>query len=228
MGDSAQREKLFAAAPAEVLARDTIRARHALLLVEQHRFDAVTELLNGHRFKPWEGGQIIREIFVATNLEKGRRALDTNDYLDSERAFRQALEYPVNLGVGKPDKPHDEEAWYWLAVALDAEGNSTGAREAWRTAVEEGRAAGGTSAVFAAAVLQKLGHQSEAETLLAAAISPGNRRDASAQAFYVAGLAERFRNHPQAAQAAFRNATQLDPLLWQARFELERNADAAK
>ncbi|MHB8654863.1 MAG: DUF5107 domain-containing protein [Terriglobia bacterium] len=223
MGDQAGREKLYAAAPPEVLARDPVRAQHALFLVEQHRFDQAAKLLTDHHFDPWEGGQIIREIFVLVNLEKGRVALKTKNYAAAARAFRQALEYPVNLGVGKPDQSHDEEAWYRLGVALKAGGRSIGARKAWQTAVKEGEAAGGTSAVFAAAALLKLGHQAEAETLLAAAISPSNRRDASAQAFYAAGLAERFRNHLQAAQADFRNATRLDPLLWQARFELERS-----
>ena len=55
-----------------------------------------------------------------------------------------------------------------------------------------------------------------------------NEPEASAQVLYATGLAERFRNHEGAAQADFRHALELDPLLWQARFELNRDLAARR
>jgi len=228
MGDVSRRQKLFASAPEAVLDRDIIRARLALLLVEQRQFDQALAILMNHHFKPWEGGQIIREIFVLAELEKGKRALESKSYAGAERSFRQALEYPVNLGVGMPDKPHDEEAWYWLGVALAAEDKTGDAQQAWNTAMDEGRTRGGPAAVFAAGALQKLGQTPEAEKMLAAVAERANEPEASAQALYAAGLAERFRNHEDAAQADFRRCLELDPLLWQARFELDRGLAAER
>jgi tetratricopeptide (TPR) repeat protein len=226
LGDYSRREKLFATAPSGVQERDTFRARRALFLVEQRRFDQAMELFNNHHFNPWEGGQIIREIFVLANIERGRAALEAKKYAEAKRAFRQALEYPVKLGVGKPDKPHDEEAWYWLGTALAAEGEASSAREAWQTVVKEGNAAGGVSGVFAAGAMIRLGQVAEGEKLLAAACAAANQPDASGRSLYVAGLAENLRNHEHEAQTDYRRAVELDPLLWEARFELNRSTTA--
>ena len=196
--------------------------------MEQRQFDQAMQLLINHHFKPWEGGQIIREIFVLANLEKGRQALETKNYAGAERAFRNALEYPVNLGVGKPDKPHDEEALYWLGATLAARGSASDAQEAWKTAVEEGKAAGGVPEVFAAGALTKLGQVEEGEKLLAAASAAANQPEASAYSLYGAGLAEQLRNHGSQAQKDFRRALELDPLLWEARFELTRSSGTGK
>jgi len=228
IGDVSRRQKLFASAPSAVLDRDIIRARHALLLVEQRQFDQALEILMNHHFKPWEGGQIIREIFVLAQLEKGKHALASKSYQEAERSFRQALEYPVNLGVGKPDKPNDEEAWYWLGVALAAEDKTSAAQQAWSTAVEEGRVSGGRATVFAAAALEGLGQKDQAKNMLTAIADKTNEPEQSAHALYAAGLAERFQNHEQAAQADFRRALEMEPLFWQARFELNRSASQEK
>lgn len=228
IGDPSRRERLFAAAGAEVLKRDTIRARRALFLVEQRQFDQALEILSNHHFKPWEGGQIIREIFVLAHLEKGKHDLQTQNHSEAERSFRQGLDYPVNLGVGKPEKSDNAEIWYWLGVALAAENKTSEALQAWETAAEEGRAATGPSAVFAAAALQKLGRQVDAEKVLATTIDAANGREASAHAHFAAGMAERFRDHEPAARAEFRHALELDPLLWEARFELNRSPGTEK
>jgi tetratricopeptide (TPR) repeat protein len=228
LGETAKRNQLFAQAPADVLDRDTVRVRRALLHIQVGEFQNALSLLNDHHYKPWEGGAIVRQIFVLANLTNGKTFLTANNSVDAERAFRRAQEYPTNLGVGKPAQPHDEEAWYWLGVALAAGGKSSEAQDAWKTAVKQGRAAGGISGVFAAGALMKLGQGDEAEKLLTAACAIAKQPEASAQSFYVAGLAEHLRNHESEAQQDFRRALELDPLLWQARFELDQSIGAAK
>ena len=171
---------------------------------------------------------MVRQIFVLANIAHGKAFLAGKNPVEAERAFRRALDYPTNLGVGKPDQPHDEEAWYWLGVALAAEGQAGVAQEAWETAVKEGKAAGGVSGLFAAVAMMKLGQSSEGERLLAAASEMANRPEARAPSLYVAGLAEHLLNHEPQAQNDFRRAVDLDPLLWQARFELEQSTGAAK
>ena len=51
--------------------------------------------------------------------------------------------------MGKPDQPHDEEAYYWLGMALEGSGAHADARAAWQEAVQEGKDASGDSARFA-------------------------------------------------------------------------------
>jgi hypothetical protein len=60
--DTAARTTLFQGAPADVLDRDTIRARHALFFLEQMQPDRALALLTDHTFKPWEGGVVVHNI----------------------------------------------------------------------------------------------------------------------------------------------------------------------
>ena len=135
----ARREKLFADAPASVRERDTVLVRRALLLTQEGQYDRALGLLMDHNFKPWEGGVHVHEMYVLANFQKGLRAMDENQPAVAEAAFRKALEYPHNLGSGKPDKPHDEEIWFWLGEALKAQDKADGAHDAWTQAVEEGQ-----------------------------------------------------------------------------------------
>ncbi len=232
LGRTGEREKLFAGAPAEVLDHDTVRARRLLLNVEMQRYDQALDALKGHNFKPWEGGQIIRQLFVLANIEKGRKAFAAGDYKAAEASFREALEYPPHLGVGKPEHPQDEEALYWLGRALDAQGEKAAARDAWQQAVDEMRAeeneseggASGTARFYAALALDRLGHKEEASGMLDGLVSepPNGRR--SAYSYYIAGLVEDYRRQNNQAADFFRRALELDPELWQARVELQRGA----
>ena len=149
MGDVGRRAKLFAAAPASVLDRDTVRLRRARLAVDQKQYQQALALLVGHNFKPWEGGQSVRQVYVRANLEEGRRLLAAKDFQGAAASFRQATNYPASLGVGKPDQPHDEEAYYRLGMALEGSGAHADARAAWQEAVQEGKDASGDSARFA-------------------------------------------------------------------------------
>jgi tetratricopeptide (TPR) repeat protein len=222
MGDTSRRAKLFAGAAPAVLERDTIRARRALLLTQQKQFDQALALFGDHRFKPWEGGEIIRQVFVRANIEEGRQYLEARKFTQAEKAFRRALEYPPNLGVGKPDKPHDEDALYWLGQALQVQGRTEEARAAWQQAVGEGEAGDGPSRVYAALALRRLGKSTEAERILSELVKVPGRGNPGAGAWYVAGLAERALNHPDAAGRDLRRALKKDPLFWQARLESER------
>ena len=229
-GDTARRTKLFAQAPAAVLDRDTVRARRALLLTERKQYDQALNLLAGHRFKPWEGGELVRRIYVTANIEQGTaklRAGGPHAAEQAEQAFRRATEYPVNLGVGKPDKPHDERALYWLGGALEAEGKQDAAREAWQQAIAEdtavgpfGRESSGESQLYAALALNRAGQTSEAEKTLDDLQAGAAKKDAGAYDFYLAGLVEKSRHQDDQARSDFRRALEIDPGFWQARLEL--------
>ena len=230
LGRTSEREKLFASAPADVLGYDAVRARRVLLNVEERRYDQALDALRGHNFKPWEGGRIIRQLFVLANLEKGRQAFAAGEFKAAEEAFRAGLEYPENLGVGKPEHPQDEEALYWLGRALEAQGKESAARNAWQQAATEIQAAhdeaeerGDDSASFYTALaLDRLGHADQAARILdglAGGPADGHR---SASDYYLAGLVENYRQRAGQAAAYFHRALELNPEFWQARLELQR------
>ena len=139
-----------------MLARDVVRVRQASFLTEQRQFDQALAVLNSHAFKPWEGGQIAREVYIMANLQQGRQEMSAKEYAKAEQSFRRALEYPANLAVGKPSHPHDEEAQYWLGEALNSEGRRDAARAAWQSAADSGASGDGNSALFRAVAEQRL------------------------------------------------------------------------
>jgi tetratricopeptide (TPR) repeat protein len=220
-GATDRREKLWADAPPDVLEHDTVRAAMALLRLEERQFDAALDLLKGHHFKPWEGGRVIRDIFVAANLEQGRKALAEGNLAEAEGAFREALSYPVNLGVGKPDEPGDAAAQFWLGEALAAQGNAQAASEAWTASSREG-ASDGTSIFYHALDAREMGRAQEAEEgLQQLANAPAKGRTA-AEDYYLAGLAARSLKRIDEAKADLQRAVELEPSLWPARLELSR------
>jgi len=221
LDDTSRRVKLMAQAPAPVLGRDTVRLRRALLHLRQKQYDQALEILKDHRYKPWEGGEIVRQVYVAASLEKGRASLAAGKVHEAAEAFRYATEYPENLGVGKPDAPHDEQAFYWLGEALQGAGNKDAARAAWEQAAVGGSAKPGTSRVFQAQALRRLGRSEEAEKILSDLLEAATKEKLSAHNLYVAGLVEWARNHA-AARDFFRQALEADAGFWPARLELER------
>ncbi|HEX5412646.1 MAG TPA: DUF5107 domain-containing protein [Terriglobia bacterium] len=234
LGKTSDREKLFAGAPPEVLGHDAVRARRLVLNVEERRYDQALDALEGHIFKPWEGGRVIRELFVLANLEKGRQAFEAGNFKAAEEAFHAGLEYPENLGVGKPEHPQDEEALYWLGRALDAQGQKSQARSAWQQAADEMRPAetgeeargGGPSSFYGALALDRLGRSEDASRILDGLARESATGRKSAYDYYLAGLVKNYRKQDGEAAADFRRALELNPGFWQARLELERKAES--
>jgi tetratricopeptide (TPR) repeat protein len=215
------RERLFADAPPDVLDHDTVRAAKALLLLENRRFDDALAFLKGHNFKSWEGGRVIRDIFVAANLEKGRKALTKGNPAEAEKAFREALSYPVNLGVGKPDEPSDEAAHFWLGEALAAQGNAQAAIEAWTASSREG-ASDGIAIFYHALDSREMGRIQAAEDDLEQLANAPSKGRTAAEDYYLAGLAARSLKRVDEAKADLQRALELEPTLWPARLELSR------
>jgi tetratricopeptide (TPR) repeat protein len=222
LGDVARREKLMANAPAAVVNRDTVRVRRALLYLQQKEYGQALEALMGHRHKPWEGGEIVRRVYVAASLEQGKASLEAGKPREAEQAFRRATEYPENLGVGKPDKPHDEEALFWLGEALKAAGSADAAHQVWSQAAESGKDAWGASRVFQAMALRRLGQTEEADKIFDELLQPALADNPSASSLYTAGLVERSRSREGEARVLFHRALEASPDFWPAQIELGR------
>jgi tetratricopeptide (TPR) repeat protein len=215
-GNAAARAKLFQDAPPDVLDRDTVRARHALYFIEQFEPDQALALLTGHRFKPWEGGVVIHSMFVRANMQKGRKALAAHKPEEAAADFAQAMEYPEDLGTGRPAQPELSEQLHWLGVALAEQGKTAEATKAWEAASDSSAKAD----VFAALAYRKLGQTDRAQQMLQQCIEAASHPDAVADDFYVAGLAQSLQGDKNRAQEDFHHALALDPLFWPARLAM--------
>jgi tetratricopeptide (TPR) repeat protein len=220
-GSAGRREKLFAEAPASVLGRDTVLLRRALLLTQEGQYDRAVGLLRDHHFKPWEGGVLIREMYVLANFQKGLRAMEDNRPAVAEAAFRQALEYPHNLGSGKPDKSQDMELWFWLGEALKAQGKADPARDAWTQAAKEGLGIDPLAILYRGLAQRRLGQEEASAKTLGPLIQVKAGEKLTAVEFYAAGLLDFYDQRRDQAAAKFTAALEVDPEFWQARVMLD-------
>jgi tetratricopeptide (TPR) repeat protein len=214
------RSELFTRTPADVLDRDTVRARHVIFLLEKKQFkDALTELAN-HNFKPWEGGVSFHNLYVTANIQSGRQELASGQPAQAEMYFRNAMQYPENLGTGEPSNPSTAQQLYWLGNALEAENKQEQAHEAWLNAANQGKDSGGSCQVFSATAFQKLGEHNEAREMSQSCRQSAEQPSASAGALFNGGLAEQFSGSMARARDLFRRCLTIDPLYWRARVEL--------
>lgn len=221
-GNREARGKLFATAPADVLARDGMRVRRSVFLTQQGQFDAAVEALMNHRYTPGEHEIIVRQAFVLANLAKGREKMQARDYEAAEAAFRRALEYPANFNIGRRDPPTDQEALYWLGNALNAAGKVDAARAAWKEAAGDGTPASGAPRVFQAMALKRLGQVRQSDEVFDELSKLPLREMAIASDWFTAGMAKQIQGQNHQACQDFHHALKLDPFIWQARFEADR------
>jgi tetratricopeptide (TPR) repeat protein len=216
-GNTAAREDLFRKAPAAVLNQDTVRERRAVLMIEQQNYAQALASLADHVFKPWEGGVAIHEIFVSANIEEGKEALRQHRPKQAAADFRTAMQYPGNLGTGEPSHPDLTEQYYWLGVALQAQGEGTEAESSWKSAAAD---ADGNCPVHAALADKKLGRTQLSAELLGRCEKADGQPGSTAADYLSAGVAEQVTGHPEHARSDFQQAINANPLFWQARVAL--------
>jgi len=223
-GDTSARTALFQNAPPAVLDQDTVRSRRTLLLLEQAKYDDAMALFANHTYKPWEGGVVMHNMFVFTNIAQGKQDLQNHHPEAAEASFRKALEYPVNLGTGAPAEPDTAEQMYWIGNALAAQGKTAEAKDAWKKSANQDNGKTNVSAVYSALSHQKLGQNEQAQQMLQAVIQSAAQAKPNAEDYFAAGTAEQYSNHADQARKYFQQALDLDPLLWQARIALKNLA----
>lgn len=220
-GNTVARTKLFQEAPEKVLDHDTVQARYAIYLIEQRRYEAALTMLAGHEFTPWEGGIAIHNLFVFANMRMGQQKLADHKPAEAEKYFREAMQYPENLGTGRPPNPIQAQQLYWLGNALETESRSAEAETAWRSAASEAKDGTGACQVFSDLALEKLDKKDVAQALLEQCIESAEQPDATATELFDGGIAERYAGHLSRACEDFSRALAADPLDWEARIALE-------
>jgi len=219
-GNTFARVALFQNAPPAVLNQDTVRARRALLFLEQGKYDDAMTLFANHTYKPWEGGVVMYNMFVYTKIAEGKRELQNHHAEAAEASFRKALEYPENLGTGAPGNPDTAEQMYWIGNALAAQGKTAEAKAAWQKSADQGKGEANVSAIYSALAYQKLGQDEQAQRLMQAAIQSAAQPKPNAEDYFAAGTAEQYSNHSDQAHKYFQQALDLNPSFWQARIAL--------
>lgn len=222
MGATAERQQLFASAPASIFDQDTSRARYILLLMETGHADKALDLLKTHRFHPWELGGNMHAVYVQACIEQGRARLAAGDAKQAQQSFEAAGEYPENLGIGRPEKPEESAQLYWLGKALDAQGDHQGAQAAWNKAIAESGPDSLISFYYASLAEKALGQPEAAKARIAQLEGYVAKSNPHAAIVYYRGMIQQGQGNLPAAEALFRKALVMEPSYWPAEVELAR------
>jgi tetratricopeptide (TPR) repeat protein len=174
---------------AVVTKRDDTLAREIRLLVEVGRYERALDLLQGHQFHVWEGAgrTAVHNSFAEAHLALGHRHFDAGRYREALREYESALQYPVNLGTGRPLRGERlPETYYNLGRTCEALGDRETAAKHFVTAVEtapanllQPRSASADDPelyYYAARALEKLGRTQDAARVCESLVEAGNAR----------------------------------------------------
>src|SRR5262249_30172407 len=110
--------------PELVESRDDLSVELASLYNQTHQPEKALRIVGTRKFQPWEGGEgLALGQHVRAHLELGLRALEGRDTKEAVRLFMAALEAPENLGEAIHPLVNQSETYYWLGLALEADGD---------------------------------------------------------------------------------------------------------
>jgi len=100
---------------ADILAtRDDLYTEYISLLNASGRYDKAFDLIEGHKFHPWEGGE--GKISAEYRKSLMKKAEHAGSHEVSESYLLKALIYPENLGEGKLIGALDNDLYYLLGL----------------------------------------------------------------------------------------------------------------
>lgn len=226
---SDQEEKrlaLLESAPACVGERGEVAWREAALRVAREEYDRAIELLGTHTFNQWEGAVGLRQVYLDAFLGRGEAAYRAGEYEGALRDFAAALEYPANLGMGRPASPQDAQAAYLAGLACEALGRAAEAGAYWGRAASEEHEKGSPLRYYEALSLAKLNDHAKASEVFEDLVAQGKALleagQDTAKAHYLMGLGYEGKGERHKAVQAFGEALEADPRYSPARKELSR------
>lgn len=148
-------------------------------LLQQGRYDACIEFLEGYHILPFEGAVSGRRIYHEAAIRASLKAMDKRKYKIAIGLAEKATLWPENLGSGKPYQTDERLENFLIATCYDRLGKSSRARPFYTRVTEHrqsDRRPEGSLLYLQALALKKLGHGEKAVQLIedALAANPDN------------------------------------------------------
>ncbi|MCC6445951.1 MAG: DUF5107 domain-containing protein [Armatimonadetes bacterium] len=136
---ASERLAALESAPTSVRDRWQMAALRAELCVAVKNYDKAIELLGSHTFLPWEGARGMRGTYLNAHLGRARKHFLAGDFVGTLEDFKAALQYPMNLGVGRMNPPfrYESEEHFWAGMGYMATGHETEAMALWQEALSQ-------------------------------------------------------------------------------------------
>ncbi len=119
-----------------VAQRDDLLLEEITLLNQTGEYQKALELIGGHKFHPWEGGEgKVSCQYQLAHVELAKQALAEKNYERALALTEQCFDYPHNIGEGKLQGAQENDFNYYKGLALEGLGRLKDARECFEKAV---------------------------------------------------------------------------------------------
>lgn len=118
--------------PELIAMRDDLLLERITLLNQLGRYEEAKNLLDSHIFHPWEGGEgKVSTQYQFARVGLAKQALEGKRYEEALQLLHECLEYPHHLGEGKLQGAQENDFYYWMGCAYQAQGDEQHAVECW-------------------------------------------------------------------------------------------------
>ncbi|MGD2246747.1 MAG: DUF5107 domain-containing protein, partial [Candidatus Aminicenantes bacterium] len=124
-----ERDKLYKEASDSVRANFNYVLSRAKFLVDAARYEEALDILENNTFLPWEGWRGARQVFIQAHLERAEALMEEKRYTEAIVGFEAAMEYPENLGTGRPANPVFAREYYLIGLCYESLGDTEKAEE---------------------------------------------------------------------------------------------------
>jgi len=121
--------------PALITQRDDLLLEEITLLNQTGDYLRAKELLDGHIFHPWEGGEgKVPAQYQYSRVELAKEALSAGRNDEAIKLLEECLVYPHHLGEGKLVNAQENDFYYFMGCAYHAKGEQQKTCECWEKA----------------------------------------------------------------------------------------------
>lgn len=121
--------------PELVGSRDDLLLEEITLLNQTGDYKKAKELLDGHIFHPWEGGEgKVPAQYQIARVELAKQALSGRQWQEALSLLEECLVYPHHLGEGKLYGAQENDFHYLMGCAYEGMGDQQKAKEYWERA----------------------------------------------------------------------------------------------
>jgi tetratricopeptide (TPR) repeat protein len=160
-GFAKKRQQLLGAIKALPDVREDVRKRSILMLVDLGKYEEALEIMQTEKFMPLEMDQSFHNLYVRALLQRAEERIRAGQVEEAITDYQAALEFPENLGVGKPTTLNQAQVYYNLGLAHEKLGHFREALAAWHCAASEHHPHGTELYEYVHKALDKLSRYSE-------------------------------------------------------------------
>ncbi len=164
--DHSKRIALYDQAPQNVKKNFNYVLKRAQYYVDTGQPTKALEILKTHSFLPWEGWTGAREVFVLALLNRALSGLKQGKYGKALDDLIAAMEYPENLGTGKPPHPVFIREYYYIGLCYEKMAKRGLAEKYYKKALQEKTGSPSMNAYYQALALRGIGNNKEADDKL--------------------------------------------------------------